>query len=399
MKKNILLITLIFFSSLLSAQHIRLDDTVVVFKLDIGRYNGTAKQYMPYTLQNTVKWSDKQNVIHRSVLRRINSGYLLLDTTKVYPSDMTGLALAPSPGFFPSQSQKAIPLISDSNGRFDIMSYYDFRILIQTTSYTSRSQNIHDPLYKSISPEKYTAILERRKQHRLERMAALDTCPLHYGIKTNLLKDLINEINLSFELPVKRNLCIDVGAGILYTRSGTNTLGYDEAFAQFRWCKSPNQFWFDHSFYNRKGFGLEVIPKFFLTRKKTLYLGPQLSFHYFTYQDKWVFNFDEGSDDYHREHYAYQSEKSESLQVNAMFGVQTPQIKKFLFDAFISFGFMYRGGSVSRSVEKIYGHYMGTHIDNFDPPKTFKGGGFSLSAQIGMRFGFRFGKAEIRSKK
>jgi hypothetical protein len=291
------------------------------------------------------------------------------------------------------------PVIFDSTGLFKVMSYYDFRILIKTISYSNTAQHIFNPFSKNISSERYTAGLERKRQHRIEHFAALDTCPLHYGIKTNLVKDLINEINLSFEIPVKRNLCIDVGVGILYTRSNSNTLGYDEAFAQFQFFKSDNQFWFDHSYYNRKGFGLEVIPKFFISKKRNLYIGPQLCYRYYNYQNKWVFNFDEGSDYYHREHYSFQSEKSSAVQLNAMFGVQTPQIKKFLFDAFISFGFMYRGGTVSRTIEKTVGHYYGTHIEIFDPPKTFSGGGFSLSGQIGLRLGFRFGKAKLWDRK
>jgi hypothetical protein len=394
MKKNILLLAVMCICTSLSAQHFRQDDTVVVFKLTIGSFNGMIQKYIPYKIQNTVKWSDKQNIVHKSVLRRINSGYLLLDTTKVYPAEIAGLDISPSPGFFPSQTQTAIPLIPDSSGQFNIMSYDDFRILIKTKSYTFRTQHIHDPLYKSISPEKYEAKLEQEKQHRLGRLAALDTCPLHYGIKTNLLKDLTNEINLSFEMPVKRSFCIDVGVGIIYSGTVSSTPFADEAFAQFKWLKSANQFWFDHSFYNRKGFSLEVIPKFFLSKKKQLYVGPQLCFRYFHYQDKWVFNFDDGSDYYHRDYFSFQTEKSASAQLNAIFGVQTPQIKKFVFDAFVSFGFMYRGGIVYKSIEKTYYH-EGTRIEYYDPALIFKGGGFSLSGQIGLRMGFRFGKAKL----
>jgi hypothetical protein len=60
---------------------------------------------------------------------------------------------------------------------------------------------------------------------------------------------------------------------------------------------------------------------------------------------------------------------------------------------------MYRGGIVSRSVEKTYLHYGGTHTENYDPPQSFKGGNFSLSGQIGFRLGFRFGKAKLYAKK
>ena len=108
---------------------------------------------------------------------------------------------------------------------------------------------------------------------------------------------------------------------------------------------------------------------------------------------------DDGSDDYYRAYYAYQSEKSASIQLNAIFGVQTPQIKRFLFDAFVSFGFMYRGGTVSRTIENTYFHYYGTKTDTYGPPLTFKGGGFSLAGQIGFRIGFRFAKAILFKRK
>ncbi len=386
--------------SLVSAQHFRLSDTIVVFKLDIGFLNGMTKQYIPFKTKSTVKWSDTQNVIHRSVIRGINSRYLVLDATRVYTSNIVGLDLSPSaPGFFPTQFQRAIPVIIDSSGRFNIMSYYDFRILLKTISYSAKPQQLRGPFFNKLSSERFTAHLQRKKQRRIERFAALDTCPLHYGIKTDLVRDLINEINLSIELPVKRSFCIDVGGGVLYTRPDANSGGYDRAFAQFGLLKSDNQFWFDHSYYNRKGFGLEVIPKFFITKNKNIYVGPQLGFRYYNYHDKWIFMGDDGSDDYYRAYYAYQSEKSASIQLNAIFGVQTPQIKRFLFDAFVSFGFMYRGGTVSRTIENTYFHYYGTKTDTYGPPLTFKGGGFSLAGQIGFRIGFRFAKAILFKRK
>jgi hypothetical protein len=163
--------------------------------------------------------------------------------------------------------------------------------------------------------------------------------------------------------------------------------------------KAKNQFWFDHSYYNRKGFSVEVMPKFFLLRKKTLFIGPQICFKYYHYQDKWVFINDVPDDYYYTTNYALQSEKSTAVHLNVMFGVQTPPIKKFLFDAFVSFGFLYRGGTVSRSTEKTVVNSHGTLLENYDPPQTFKGGGFSLSGQIGLRLGFRFGKANLHDKR
>jgi hypothetical protein len=394
MKKNILLIVVLCISTFLSAQPFRKDDTVVVFKPAFEINNRIIVKYVPYKVKNTFQWFDSLNVRHKSVIRKINSHYLLLDTSRVSPSGISGLDLSPSLGLFPSQLQKSIPLITDSSGQFNIMTYYDFRILLKVNSY-SVSPHHPDPFFRKVTTEQYRAALQRKKQRRIQHFAALDTCPLRYGIKTNLVRDLINEINLSIELPVTRRLCIDVGAGILYTSLNYNTLGYDEAFAQFRFLKSSNQFCFDHSYYNRKGFGIEVIPKFFISKKKILYLGPQLCFRYYHYQNKWVFLHDEGGDDYHRDIYAFQSEKSTAVHLNAMFGVQTPPIKIFLFDAFVSFGVMYRSGMVSCTIEKTIHHYYGTHIVNYDPPKTFDGGGFSLSGQIGLRMGFRFGKAKL----
>ncbi len=395
MKKNILLIALLCVSSLLSAQPYRLKDTIVVFKLKFETPNGTVLKYVPYKIPRKLRWTDKQNAMHRAVLRKINAHYLLLDTTRVYPSDISALVMTHFPDSCHYTHRKTKPVIYDSSGRFTIMSYYDFRNLIKIISFSENAQHIPNPFFKNISSEKYAADLERKRLRRIEHFAALDTCPLRYGLKTNLVRDLLNEINLSVEIPLKRNFCIDVGVGILYTRPYTESASYDMAFAQFSFLKSSNQSWFDHSYYNRKGFGIEVIPKFFISKKKNLYIGPQLCFRYYNYHNKWIFINDEPGDYYYRANYAYQSEKSTAVHLNIMFGVQTPPIKRFLFDAFISFGFMYRGGTVSRSIEKTTGINYGTYLVNYDPPQAFKGGGFSLSGQIGLRLGLRFGKTKL----
>ena len=399
MKRYILTIAVMFISTLLSAQRIRLDDTVVVFKLKYETRNGVIMKYVPYITHQKpyithykLRWTDGQNIIHRSVIRKINARYLLLDTTRVYTSDISALVMTHFSWFV---KRKTKQVIFDSTGLFNIMSNYDFKHLVQITSYSRTVEHIPNPIFANMSYDKFVADLERRKQRRIRHFAALDTCPLRYGIKTNLVRDLINEINLSIELPVTRSFCIDVGGGILYTGYNSNKLSYYEAFAQFRRLKSDNPFGFDHSYYNRKGFGLEVIPKFFIFRKKILYIGPQLGLHFYHYQNKWIFNYDEGEDEYHRDYYSLESEKSTSINLNAMVGLQTPQIKRFLLDAFVSLGCMYRGGTVSRSMGKIYSYRYGTQIENYDPPQTLKPGGFSLSGQIGVRLGFRFGKARL----
>jgi hypothetical protein len=398
MKKIILLITILCFSTFLSAQRFRPEDTVVVFKLNIKTQNGMVIKNVPYKTGKKLRWTDKQNMVHKSVLRGINAHYLLLDTTRVFTSDINALVMT----HFPISSRYALrktrPVTFDSNGLFNIMNYYDFHILLKKNSFSGLTQ-APNPFYKNISSEQYAVLLERKKQRRIEHFAALDTCPLHYGIKINLVKDLINEINLSVEVPVTRSFCIDVGGGIFYTRSDSKSDSYDRAFAQFPVLKEKNQFWFDHSYYNRQGFGIEVMPKFFLLKRKLLFIGPQLCFNYYQYQNKWVFINDEPDEYYYTTNYAYQSEKSAAVHLNVIFGVQTPPIKKFLFDAFISFGFMYRGGTVSRTIERSEVKNYGTILTNYDPSKTFKGGGFSLSGQIGLRLGLRFGKAKLFAKK
>jgi hypothetical protein len=396
MKKILLFcfIILFVFRTFSYSQNFKKVDTVLVFHVSNNIGGKTIESYIPYKKDSKIHWMDNQNIEHKSIVNDMNSGFLTLNSSKVYPSEINILFIKSQTGPIPTFREQPYSILHDSSNKFSIMSYYDFTVLLKELAITIAHNN-NDPIYKNISPEEYKAAIERKKQRRREMFAALDTCPLHYGIKTNLVRDLTNEINVSFELPVKRNLCIDFGVGILYAK---NRSRFD--FATVLSAMREGALWsnsyyiFDHSFYNRKGFTLEAISKFFLSKKKHLYLGPQLCFRYFYYDNRWSYVNENGSDYYRRISWALQSERSSSVQCNAIFGVQTPQIKKFIFDAFISFGFMYRGGSVTRSIYKTYLH-EGTHTEYYDPPEKFKGGNFSLSGQVGFRMGWRFGKAKL----
>jgi|GEM_PF-1451194 len=389
----IFLIAFLFFYTGATAQGFKKEDTVVVFQISIETRTGNIHQYLPYKKKGVIHWVDNQNIRHKSVIHKMNSRFLMLDSALVYPSDIRSVA-APQP--FPNTPfplNNPYTLIPDSSNEFSIMTYYDYIILNKITTLSNTQRN-NDPFHGAISPEKYSADLERKKQRRIEMFAALDSCPMHYGIKTNLVRDLINEINLTFELPVKRNFTIDLGVGVLYTSPGAPRNSFSYVISDITRMRGRNLCYFDHSYLIRKGFTFEVIPKFFLSKKKHLYLGPQLCVRYYTYKDKWIFVNADGSDYYHTSSYSFQSEKSTAVQLNAIFGTQTPQIKRFVFDAFVSFGVMYRGGVVSQSIGKTYYHEW-TTTDNYDPPREFKDGGFSLSAQIGFKVGWRFGRAKL----
>jgi hypothetical protein len=209
-----------------------------------------------------------------------------------------------------------------------------------------------------------------------------------------LVWDLVNEINISVELPVKRSFCIDVGAGILYAKPDADPRDFASVMTEVFRFRGRHPGIFDHSYINRRGFSFEVIPKFFPSKKKHLYIGPQLCFRYYYYKDKWVWLNASGSDYYHRSFYATQSEKSAVVQLNAMIGVQTPQIKRFIFDAFISVGMMYRGGVVRRSFEASYSS-GGSYSNYYDPPKELTGSSVSVSVLVGFKIGWRFGKAKL----
>jgi len=396
MKNHVIfLIAVLFINTASSAQRFKQEDTVVVFRVAFETGSGTSDHYLPYKIQNVINWVDQQNVQHKSVLRKINPGFLMLDTAMVYPTDIKAVSMAPPFGFFPSQPQMTSNVIRDSSGNFRVMTFMDFEILSKKSALASSQQNqSRNPFFNNVDSEKYIADLEKQKQRRLAMFAALDTCPLHYGISTNLVRDLTNEINLNFELPVKRSLCIEFGAGILYAKPDASRYDFASFLTKLTNIRGRNITMFDQSYLYRKGFSLEVIPKFFLSKKKHLYLGPQLGFHYYYYTDKFIFLDASGSDDYHRSSYAIQSEKSAAVNLNFLLGVQTPQIKRFLFDAFFSIGLIYRGGVVSRSLDIEY-YYDGSHKDFYDPPKELKGGGFFLSVQLGFKIGWRFGKATL----
>jgi len=390
----IFLIAVLFINTASSAQRFKQEDTVVVFRVAFETGNGTSDHYIPYKINNVINWVDQQNARHKSEIRKINPGFLILDTAMVYPTDIKGVSMAPF-GFFPSQPQVAPNVIPDSSGNFSIMTYMDFEIFSKKLALASSQQNQNrNPFFNNVDSEKYIADLEKQKQRRIAMFAALDTCPVHYGISTNLVRDLTNEINLNFELPVKRSFCLEFGAGILYATPDPKRCHIAGGLTDLVQIRDRNLSSFDHSYLFRKGFTIEVIPKFFLSKKKHLYLGPQLGFHYYYYSDKRIWLNADGSDYYHRAYYALQSEKSAAVNLNFLLGVQTPQIKKFLFDAFFSIGMTYRRGIVSRSIEMIYGS-GGSSADFFDPPQILKLGGWELSVQLGFKIGWRFGKAKL----
>jgi len=396
MKNHVIfLIAVLFINTASSAQRFKQEDTVVVLQVARETGNGTSDHYLPYKIKNVINWVDQQNVRHKSVLRKINPGFLMLDTAIVYPTDIKGVSMAPPFGFMPSQPQMISNVIPDSSGKFLVMTFMDFEILSKKAVLASSQQNqSRNPFFNNVNSEKEIADLEKQKQRRISMFAALDTCPVHYGISTNLVRDLTNEINLNFELPVKRSFCLEFGAGILYATPDPKACHFAGLLSEKFRIRNRNLSSFDHSYLFRKGFSLEVIPKFFLSKKKHLYLGPQLGFHYYYYSDKLIWLNADGSDYYHRSFYALQSEKSAAVNLNFLLGVQTPQIKKFLFDAFFSIGMTYRGGIVTRSLEMSYGS-SGSHTDFLDPPQMLKVQGWELSVQLGFKIGWRFGKAKL----
>jgi len=393
MKKIAICLSIIFSFCFISiAQHFRGEDTVVVFRATT--VPGSLNKYFPFKNGNELSWVDSNGISHKSKITKIAAEHLLSDSDTIYPAEVKELLLSGPLVFVPGEKKhKNIPVETDSSRRFRVMTTLEFEKLAKTEFIIKAQQN-NDPFYKHISPEKYAADMDQKNYRRRSMFAALDTCPVHFGIKTNLIRDLTNEINLYVELPVKRSFCIDLGAGILYSTPDPKPYHLAGFLTDLVLIRNRNLPSFDHSYLYRKGFTFELIPKFFLSKKKHLYLGPQLGFHYYYYKDKWIFLNADGSDYYHVSYYAFQSEKSIAINLNALVGVQTPQIKRFIFDAFFSIGATYRGGIVSRSIRKEYYHEW-TKTFYFDPPIEFNPDGFELSVQLGFKIGYRFGKAKL----
>jgi len=375
------------------AQPFKNEDTVVVFQASTP-VPGKISKYIIFKKGNVFAWVDRNDISHKSKISKITAGFLLVGADTVFPADIKSLVLSGPAAIMLSEKQMMIAAEqSDSRPYFSVMSYLEFEKLSKTEIIVEAKEH-YDPLYKHVSAEKYAADMDKKIQRRKNMFAALDTCPMHYGIKTNLVRDLVNEINLNFELPIKRNLCLDMGVGIWYAKPDASRYDFAYFLTTLTNIRGRHITMFDQSYLYRKGFSLEVIPKFFLSKKKHLYFGPQLGFHYYYYTDKLIFLDADGSDYYHVSFYAIQSEKSAAVNLNAIIGVQTPQIKKFLFDAFFSIGMMYRGGVVSRSEDILYLH-EGSVKDYYDPPLKLKDGGIFLSVQLGFRIGWRFGKAKL----
>ncbi len=390
-----ILFATLFISIGCAAQIFRKEDTVVVFRT-FSEYNNGLTKEMLFKKGYKISWVDSLGISHKSVIENIKPEFLLLDADTIYPGDIKAINSSGPPSFFPPNNSSNMAVIVDTGKRFQVMTFIEFEKLTKTKAITF-AQNQNDPFYKHISAEKYAADMDKKIQRRRKMFAAIDTCPLHYGIKTNLVWDLVNEINLSFEIPVKRSLCIDVGAGILYATTNKYDGNFASVLTELLHFRGNHLNFFDHSYINRKGFSLDVISKFFLSKKKHLYIGPQLCFRYYNYKNKWVWLDADGSDYYHVSWEALQSEKSAAVQLNAMVGVQTPQIKRFIFDAFISVGIMYRGGMVSRSVLQT-DYHEGSVLDYCDPHEEIKGGGITPSVLLGFKIGYRFGKARLFGK-
>ncbi len=389
----IVLIAVLSIHTLSKAQPFLPEETVVVFQTSTPA-PGMTNKCLLFKAGNDFGWIDPNGVLHKSKILKITAGFLLVDSDTVFPADIKSLALSGPAAFFLSKNQERfVPVKSDSTGLFRVMSFQEFE-KHSKTEFLKEAKEHNDPFYKHIPAEKYAADMDKKMKRRKNMFAALDTCPLRYGLSTNLVRDLTNEINLNFELSVKRNFCIEFGAGILYAKPDASRYDFAYFLTTLTNIRGRHITMFDQSYLYRKGFSLEAIPKFFLSKKKHLYLGPQLGFRYYYYTDKLIFLDADGSDYYHISSYAIQSEKSAAVNLNMILGVQTPQIKRFLFNAFFSIGMMYRGGVVSRS-EHIEYHHEGSVKEYYDPPIKLKDGGIFLSVQLGFKIGWRFGKAKL----
>ena len=89
--------------------------------------------------------------------------------------------------------------------------------------------------------------------------------------------------------------------------------------------------------------------------------------------------------------YGYQSENSHAIQLHALFGLQTPQYKKFIIDAFFGVGVMYRTGTFTRTK-----YVIAPNPDpDIDPPLVATVSRVTASAVVGLKIGYRFGKPKI----
>ncbi|HOV11329.1 MAG TPA: hypothetical protein PLL90_06170, partial [Bacteroidales bacterium] len=248
----ILLIVVLFISASTSAQPYKNEDTVVVFQTSTP-VPGMINKYLLFKEGNEFGWVDSNYILHKSKISKITAGFLLVDADTVFPADVKSLVLSGPAAFMPSKNQeRTVPVKSDTIQSFRVMSYQEFEKLSKTEFIIEAKQH-NDPFYKHISAEKYAAEMDKKIQRRNNMFAALDTCPLHYGIKTNIAKDLTNEFNLSFELPIKRDLCIDIGVGVLIPLDffGPYPATVLTQISEFR---DRHITWFDHSYLIRKGF-------------------------------------------------------------------------------------------------------------------------------------------------
>lgn len=392
MKKVLLFIFICFQVAFYSnAQHFSKDDTVVVFHVSRDFVVNRYIEYIPFKKYQTLQWVDDKNMTHSGEITEIKSTYLMIGSDTVRPAMLKGLMV--SSGMFPMSANKNISyIIYDSSYNFNVMRYIDFTIIDRPNRVSMMPRS---PMFEQKSSAVYKQELTISRDKRDKRLAALDTCPLHYGIKTNFLRDVINEINLSFEMPVKRNICIDFGAGLLYAKNNPARYDFSNQLSSISEIKSNTYYWFDHSYYNRKGFTLDATAKFFLSKFKNLYLGPQVNYRYYYYDHKWIYVNANGSDYYYEETHAVQSERSSSIHLNLVLGMQNPMIKRFIFDSYIAIGVMYRNGNVHRYLTRTYLH-EGSYYEYYDPYETFKGGSFSPSFSIGIKIGYRFGKLRLK---
>jgi hypothetical protein len=398
MKRFILFVFLFPFAVCSFAQRLK-TDTVFVFAVCNQDKSDTLNfRYVPKG--SKVSWWDNKNNCHIAKCNGLGYDYIILDTAKISLSNilfLSTIAVFREGKDTLQKDQSSYPYVFNVDCGHKAMTLFEFEKLKRWLEYrnemkTGRSKGI--PFQFPGSNTNKDLITE--KHEKLERKIAasnrdVDTLPKYYGLKTNFVKNLLNEVNVTFELPIRKNITLDFGLGILYqTSNGYASHGLISVcnYLSSSFVFSGKLNGLDHSYNNRKGFTIEFTPKYFPGKRRFGYLAPQFCYRFYNYHDRDIL-IDEGDD--YRFCRGHQKETSHAFQLQAVIGLQTPSHKRFAIDAFFGLGAMYRYGKYTR--ESLQWDNGPEHL--YDPPVSEIVSKFSVSFVIGLKIGYRFGKHRI----
>jgi len=143
-------------------------------------------------------------------------------------------------------------------------------------------------------------------------------------------------------------------------------------------------------FFKKKGFSINLLPKFVIFSVKGLYMGPLISFQHLAYYNQWVEQFS-GYDKYYNGYTARSDLKSNGFTFQYCIGTKH-NFNHLSIETFVSLGAEFNYNK--RTWYEVNKTFMGYH-DNVTFPYSFKESVSEIIGTAGIKIGFNFNPIKV----